>query len=128
LIQIERTDFVSVPVEDLERAERFYSETLGLPRSKGMQGMFAEYETGNVTLFLFDPKSVGREVSPHRGPLALRVPDVAAARSTLEADGISFDGDTIDSGVCHMAFLNDTEGNVLMLHNRYAPPDARPSL
>jgi len=37
---------------------------------------------------------------------------------------VSFQAKTMDSGVCHMAFFEDSAGNVLMLHNRYAP---RPS-
>jgi len=28
---------------------------------------------------------------------------------------------THDSGVCHMAFFNDPDGNALILHRRYAP-------
>jgi hypothetical protein len=34
---------------------------------------------------------------------------------------VSFLAETIDSGVCHMAIFSDPDGNVLMLHNRYAP-------
>ncbi|MGI8728556.1 MAG: VOC family protein [Solirubrobacteraceae bacterium] len=56
------------------------------------------------------------------GHLALHVDDVAAARSELEAKGVEFGGDTMDTGVCLMAFLNDPDGNDLMLHSRYAPP------
>jgi predicted enzyme related to lactoylglutathione lyase len=54
-------------------------------------------------------------------PLALHVHDVAAARSDLEARGVTFAMDTIDTGVCHMAFFADPDGNALMLHHRYAP-------
>jgi hypothetical protein len=61
---VERTDFVSVPVRDMERSKRFYAETLGLPRPN---------------------------------------PDI------------------LDTGVCHMAFFRDPDGNALMLHRRYAP-------
>ena len=121
MIQVERTDFVTLPVEDLERAERFYSEVLGLPKSQGREGMFAEFETGNTTISLFNFNAVGREVSTHGAPIALRVPDVEQARADLESRGIEFFGDILDSGVCHMAFFEDTEGNSLMLHRRYAP-------
>ena len=31
------------------------------------------------------------------------------------------EGDTFDTGVCHMAFFTDPDGNDLMLHHRYAP-------
>ena len=53
--------------------------------------------------------------------LALHVDDVAAARAELEAKGIAFAGETIDSSVCHMAPFNDPDGNSLMLHHRYTP-------
>ena len=55
--------------------------------------------------------------------LALQVDNVHAARAALEARGVTFLGDIFDSGVCHMAFLNDPDGNALMLHHRYAPRD-----
>ena len=120
MIVVERTDFVSVPVQDLARAERFYGETLGLRRSKGEAGAFAEFETGNLTFLLFDPSALGREVAPYGGPIALRVPDVDAARTELELAGVAFNGGVIDSGVCQMALFEDSEGNALMLHRRYA--------
>ena len=53
--------------------------------------------------------------------LALRVDDVAAARAELEAKGVQFVGETFDTGVCHMAFFADPDGNTLVLHSRYAP-------
>ena len=62
-----------------------------------------------------------QEFAPHTAHIALRVPDVAAARAQLEEAGIEFHGETLDTGVCHMAFFSDSEGNALMLHRRYAP-------
>jgi catechol 2,3-dioxygenase-like lactoylglutathione lyase family enzyme len=120
---VERTDFVSVPVTDLERSTRFYEETLGLRRRPGAGG-WPEFETGNVSLYLMDPTNVGREfVAPHTAHIALRVPDVAEARRELEAKGVAFAGDVLDTGVCHMAFFHDPDGNALMLHRSYAPDD-----
>jgi catechol 2,3-dioxygenase-like lactoylglutathione lyase family enzyme len=120
---VERTDFVSVPVTDLERSTRFYEETLGLRRRHGAGG-WPEFETGNVSLYLMDPTNVGREfVAPHTAHIALRVPDLAEARRELEAKGVAFAGDVLDTGVCHMAFFHDPDGNALMLHRRYAPND-----
>jgi len=117
---IERTDFFSVPVADMERAKAFYRDTLGMS-SPDWDAGFPEIQTGNVSLYLIDPTAVGGEFSPHVAYVALRVPDVAAARAELEAKGIEFHGDIRDTGVCHMAFFNDSEGNALMLHRRYAP-------
>jgi predicted enzyme related to lactoylglutathione lyase len=122
LIDVERADFVSVPVQDMERAKRFYSETLGI-HSPNLDEVWPEFETGNVSLYLVDPTQFGEEFRPHRAHIALRVPDVAAARATLEEAGIEFPGEILDTGVCHMASFSDSEGNALMLHRRYAPPE-----
>jgi catechol 2,3-dioxygenase-like lactoylglutathione lyase family enzyme len=119
---VERTDFVSVPVQDMARAKRFYGETLGLPLVSG-DDAWPEYQLGeNVSLYLIDPTNVGQTfTAPHSSQIALRVPDVAAARSELEAAGVEFQGEIMDTGVCHMAFFADPDGNALMLHRRYAP-------
>jgi predicted enzyme related to lactoylglutathione lyase len=121
VIEVERTDFVSVPVTDLEHSTQFYEETLGLRRSPG-SGAWPEFETGNVSLYLIDPTNIGQTFTgPHTSYIALRVPDVHQARSKLEAAGVTFHGETFDTGVCHMAFFSDPDGNALMLHRRYAP-------
>jgi len=46
---------------------------------------------------------------------------VAATRAELEAKGVTFAGDILDTGVCQMTFFTDPDGNDLMLHHRYAP-------
>jgi catechol 2,3-dioxygenase-like lactoylglutathione lyase family enzyme len=115
---VERVDFISIPVRDMERARRFYGEVLGLPAGGPAPD---EFEAGNVTLALWAPEAEGEPFSANEAGVALRVADVAGARRALQAKGIAFIGDTVDTGVCHMAFLRDTEGNVLILHRRYAP-------
>ncbi|MCW2985894.1 MAG: glyoxalase/bleomycin resistance/dioxygenase family protein [Conexibacter sp.] len=116
-------DFVSLPTQDLERAVAFYGDTLGLERSAYVpERNFAEFETGTVTISLIDPKRMGvGEFRPAANPIALQVEDVAAARAMLEERGVSFAGDVFDTGVCHMGFFQDPDGNALMLHHRYAP-------
>ena len=122
MIGAERVDFVSIPVTDKERAMRFYGETLGLQRDPRSHADWPEYRLGDVSISLVFPERIGRpmETTPF-GAIAIRVPDVAKARTTLEGAGVAFDGDTFDSGVCHMAFFRDPDGNGLMLHHRYAP-------
>ena len=120
---VERTDFISVPVTDVERAERFYGDTLGLPKisTRG----FPEYQLGeNVSLYLLQMEGIGRSFEgPHTASIALRVPDVDKAQKELEAKGVVFDFEEspFDTGVCHMAIFQDPDGNQLMLHRRYAP-------
>ncbi len=116
-------DFVSIPTGDLERSVEFYGETLGLRRTVYRpERNFAEFEPGNVTLNVMDPVKMGiGDLSPNANPIALHVDDMEEARATLESRGVSFMGDTFDTGVCHMAFFRDPDGNALMLHHRYAP-------
>ena len=116
---IERLDFVAVPSLDAERTRSFYVDTLGLrpdDRSK------YEFWVGQTCFGIWEPERVGREFAPQRtAQLALHVDDVATARAELEARGVEFDGEIFDTGVCHMAFFHDPDGNSLMLHRRYAP-------
>jgi len=121
---VERTDFISVPVTDMERAKGFYRDTLGLEQVD--DGGFPQYQLGeNVSLYLLNMEAVGSQfTAPHTAHVAMRVPDVAETRRDLEAKGIVFDGDTLDTGVCHMAFFHDPDGNALMLHRRYVPAES----
>jgi catechol 2,3-dioxygenase-like lactoylglutathione lyase family enzyme len=116
-------DFVSIPTQDLEQSAAFYGTTLGLRRSAYRpERNFAEFETGTVTLSVVDPERMGiGSFRPNANHVALHVEDVSAARTALEARGVTFAGDIFDTGVCHMAFFADPDGNALMLHHRYAP-------
>ena len=121
-IGVSGTDFVCIPCTDIEEARKFYGETLGLEFGKQWGEMPGfEYETGNLTIALMQSDAFGQEFAPHTHPIALHVDDVHKAREKLEEKGIEFAADTMDSGVCHMAHFQDPDGNVLMLHNRYAP-------
>lgn len=123
-ITVGGADFLTVFVKDYPAAVEFYGGTLGLEHSSDYGKIpGGEFETGNLTLQVIDAASIGREFSPLGTPLALHVDDVEASRESLETEGIQFFGETIDSGVCHMAFFKDPDGNSLMLHHRYAPKD-----
>ena len=115
-------DFVTVFVKDYPAALKFYGETLGLEHSVDYEKIPAgEFETGSLTLQMMDAAAIGQEFKPSGHPIALHVDDVEAARAELESKGVEFLAETIDSGVCHMAFFADPDGNALMFHNRYAP-------
>lgn len=116
------TDFVVVPTRDVDRAVAFYGDTLGLEagiRYGDHPG--AEFETGDLTLAVMDLEAFGAPPAGPGGPIAFRVDDVPAARAELEAKGVEFRGDIIDSGVCHQLFFADPDGNPLILHHRYEP-------
>jgi predicted enzyme related to lactoylglutathione lyase len=115
-------DFVFVPARSFATAEKFYGTVLGLPSSARYDKIpGGEFETGNLTIQVIEPEAIGREFQPNKGAIALHVEDVEAARAELESRGVTFLGDTIDSGVCHMAIFDDPDGNTLILHHRYAP-------
>ena len=117
-------DFATVPVKDYPAAVEFYGQTLGLEHSVDYGKIpGGEFETGNLTLQVVDAAAIGRDFEANGSPLALHVGDVEASRAELESKGIAFQADTLDSGVCHMAFFTDPDGNSLMLHHRYAPRD-----
>ncbi len=117
--QIEKADFVAVPSTDWKRSRAFYVDTLGLkPDEKGD----SEFWVGQQCFGIYEPTTFGMEFAPQTtAHIALHVEDIEAARAELEGKGIEFDGETLDTGVCHMAFFHDPDGNALMLHHRYKP-------
>jgi len=116
---INSLDFVGVPSTDAERSRSFYVDTLGLrPDDKAR----FEFWLGDTCFTIWEPEKQGMPFAPQKNAHpALHVDDVAAARAELEAKGVEFVGDTFDTGVCHMAFFTDPDGNDLMLHHRYKP-------
>jgi predicted enzyme related to lactoylglutathione lyase len=82
---------------------------------------YAEFEAGPLTLSVVVAENFPFGYHPNVNPIALHVEDMQAAREQLTAQGIEFQGDTFDTGVCHMSFFSDPDGNALMLHHRYAP-------
>ena len=122
MLDVQRVDYIRVPVTDMAKANHFYGEVLGLERNPNSPaGDWVEYEIGNVTLAVMTPHTHDYEFTPlPLGTIALRVPDVAEAKAKLEAAGVHVNA-MWDSGVCHMAFFRDSEGNGLMFHHRYAP-------
>jgi predicted enzyme related to lactoylglutathione lyase len=117
-VNVERVDFVSFLTQDVPRAKQFYSEVIGLEiETEGESDM--EFRAGQVTLDIFDPSSIGQPFAPSPAGMALRVPDVDASRAELESKGVVFDGETIQTGVCRMAFFKDPDGNALILHRRF---------
>jgi len=120
-MKIEQVDFVSVPTRDSTRAVSWYRDLLGLPASEYAD---AEIEAPNVTLSFWLPEEQGEPFVPNENGIALRVADVHAAVEEAREAGAEVIG-IQDSGVCHMGFVKDPDGNVLILHRRYEPRERR---
>jgi catechol 2,3-dioxygenase-like lactoylglutathione lyase family enzyme len=122
-LHVTKVDFVAIPTQDMERAKRFYGETLGLRRDGHSD---SEFWAGETCFSLWKPEWAEREFEPQKnGHIALRVDDVRAAREELESKGVVFQGEIVDTTVCHMALFTDPDGNDLMLHRRYAPREEK---
>jgi catechol 2,3-dioxygenase-like lactoylglutathione lyase family enzyme len=118
-VQIQKVDTVGIPSRDTERSRRFYVETLGL---RPDERSWNEFWVGETCFAIWEPASWGAEFEPQTNGIALlHVDDVAEARAELEAKGVEFEGETVDTSVCHMATFFDPDGNRLVLHRRYAP-------
>ena len=116
---ITKLDFLAVPSQDAERSRAFYVDALGLRPDDHSR---FEFWAGDTCFGIYEPKRYGMEFAPSTtAHAAMHVEDVHAARAELEARGVAFMGDVVDTGVCHMAFLADPDGNHLMLHSRYVP-------
>ena len=117
-MEIEKVDTVGVPSRDGKRSRQFYVETLGL---RPDERSWNEFWIGETCFAIWYPEQFGGEFAPQKNSIALlRVEDVEAARAELEAKGVEFVGETLDTGVCHMASFLDPDGNELTLHRRYA--------
>ena len=116
-MRVEQVDFITVPTRDVDRAKAFYTGVLGLPASEKSDG---EVETPNVTLSFWNPEEDGEEFLSNPAGFALRVEDVESAVDEVREAGGEIMG-TVDTGVCHMGFVKDPDGNTVILHRRYAP-------
>jgi len=123
VIDVQGVDFIRVPAKDIEASTRFYGEVLGLPPGPSQHEDWVEFQAGNVTLAVMSPETHDEEFVPLApGSVALGVPDVAAAKATLEAEGVQVN-DIWDSGVCNGARFHDPAGNSILLHHRYESHD-----
>jgi catechol 2,3-dioxygenase-like lactoylglutathione lyase family enzyme len=121
---ITRIDFVPIPTQDADRARAFYRDVLRLEEdAHTVEKPFSEFSLGDTTLSVWDPTSAGREFRANTNAIALHTDDVAGMRAELEGRGVAFAAPTFDTGVCHMAFFADPDGNPLMLHGRHVARD-----
>ncbi|HMU27870.1 MAG TPA: VOC family protein [Solirubrobacterales bacterium] len=112
-------DFIGIPSTDADRSRAFYVDTLGLRPDEGSD---YEFWVGETCFGIWEPDKQGMEFSAEKcSHLAFHVEDIEAARAELEKKGVTFFGDTFDTGVCYMAIFADPDGNSLMLHHRHTP-------
>jgi len=121
MLKITEIAFTYYPVTDMARARAFYEGVLGLKPTMvgGEPGsmQWTEYNIASGTLSLgagapdWKPTETGCSVG-------LEMEDFGAAIAHLKANGVKFKMEPFPTPVCHMAFIYDTEGNLICIHKR----------
>ena len=115
-MKITNLAFVGTPVTDMKRARSFYEGVLGLKVSEEMiGGKWVEYGLGNNTLVI---ASVGDQWVPSdQGTgAALEVDDFEEAIKYLKDRQVTFAVEPYESPCCHMAIIQDPDGNNIVIH------------
>ena len=115
-MKINEIGFVGIPVTDISRARTFYEQVLGLHVSdEMMSGKWIEYTVGDNTLAI---ANVGEEWKPSdQGTgVALEVEDFEEAVNKLRTQGVPFAAEPFETPCCHMAVVQDPDGNKLIIH------------
>jgi predicted enzyme related to lactoylglutathione lyase len=115
-VKINNIAFIGIPVTDIPRARKFYEDVLGLQVAEQMMGgKWIEYAIGNDTLAIAD---VGQHWTPSdQGTgAALEVEDFDKAIKRLKDRHVPFAAEPFETPCCHMAVVQDPDGNKLMIH------------
>ena len=115
---LQRIGQIAVVVKDVARATRFYKETLGMRLLFEAPPGLAFFDCGGVRLMLSPPE--GPDTPAASSIIYYVVPDIQGAHATLSARGVEFVGPphvvaSLPDHDLWMAFLRDTEGNLLAL-------------
>jgi predicted enzyme related to lactoylglutathione lyase len=115
---LKKVAFTMYPVEDINRARKFYENKLGLTVGKiSDNGAWVEYDLPEGGCLALTTLAEGVKPSTDfGGSIAFEVDNLDDLVSRLKAEGIEFKLDIFSSPVCRMAVLVDSEGNAVTLH------------
>jgi predicted enzyme related to lactoylglutathione lyase len=115
-MKIEKIGFVAIPVTDIPRARKFYEEVIGLTVSDEMMGgRWIEYGVGEDTLAIANVSDTWRPSDQGTGA-AFEVEDFDEAIQRLKDRHVHFAAESFETPCCHMAVVQDPDGNKLMIH------------
>jgi predicted enzyme related to lactoylglutathione lyase len=115
-MKINNVAFVGIPVTDIKRAREFYEGVLGLAIAEQMMdGNWIEYAVGDNTLAI---ANVGAHWTPsdQGTSAAMEVENFEQTINELQRQGIRFAADPFETPCCHMAVVQDPDGNKLIIH------------
>ena len=115
-MKVKEIGFVAIPVTDMERARDFYEGVLGLKVAEEMMsGKWVEYAVGDHTLAIANVSDTWRPSDQGTGA-ALEVEDFDDAIIRLKDRHVPFVAEPFETPCCHMAVVQDPDGNKLMIH------------
>jgi len=115
-MKIKKIGFVAIPITDIPRARKFYEDVLGLKVSEEMMGgKWIEYAVGDNTLAIANVSDSWTPSDQGTGA-ALEVEDFDAAIRELKDQDVPFAAEPFETPCCHMAIVQDPDGNKLIIH------------
>ena len=115
-MKIKAIGFVAIPVTNIERARSFYEEVLGLRTSDEMMGgKWIEYAVGDDTLAIANISDTWTPSDQGTGA-AFEVEDFDQAIDRLRDRHVRFAAEPFETPCCHMAVVQDPDGNKLIIH------------
>lgn len=101
-------------VTDMERAKRFYSETLRLKPGEPFSENWIEFDVGGAAFAITNNfKTEGPASS-----VAFEVDDIVQELSRLKELKVPFKMEMMEFPTCRMALILDPDGNVVTIHQR----------
>lgn len=123
-IGVKEIAYSAYAVTDFDRALKFYQEVIGLKLSFAMPECdgprWAEFEVGDAALCI--GRTPDWKPSPDGCTVALEVDDFDSAIAKLREADVKITMEPMDTGVCHMAGVEDPDGNPLLIHKRKPQP------
>ncbi len=115
-MKVKDIGFVGIPVTDMARARSFYEGILGLTAAGPMMGgKWIEYNVGSNTLAL---ANVGDQWLPsdQGTSVALEMEHFDDTIAELRKANVKFAAEPFETPCCHMAVIQDPDGNKVIIH------------
>lgn len=106
--------FTMYSVTDMAKSRKFYEEVLGLKTARDFGEKWVEYDIGPATFAL----STYGFPSAEGANIAFEVDDFEETLARLREAGVDFEGEPIDTPVCHIAMVRDPDRNQFIIHKR----------
>jgi predicted enzyme related to lactoylglutathione lyase len=119
-IPVRGVDFIMYHAQNPTKTRAWYQRMFGLPQGEEWNAFWSEFATEPVCLCLNGPnKKSDTQWDWSGGPaVGLAVPDIHQAAKECRRRKVKISKGPIETSVCWMLFIEDPEGNRIILHQR----------